>query len=79
MAVGQAPLVAVLDVAALEGVEARFEAALWERSAAHGRRLRDVLTLHRVMCAGGSGLATGRLQDATDALHGIAMGLRELR
>ena len=58
MAVGQAPLVAVLDVAALAGVEARFEAALWERSAAHGRRLRDVLTLHRVMCAGGSGLAT---------------------
>ena len=73
MAVGQAPLVAVLDVAALAGVEARFEAALWERSAAHGRRLRDVLTLHRVMCAGGSGLATvaheGR-QLYADALRG---------
>ena len=34
---------AVLDVAALAGVEARLEAALWERSAAHGRRLRDDL------------------------------------
>ena len=58
MAVGQAPLVAVLDVAALGQVEARIEAAVWDRSAAHGRRLRDVLALHRVFCAAGAGLAT---------------------
>ena len=58
MAVGQAPVVAVLDVAALAQVEDRLEAAVRERSAAHGRRLRDVLALHRVLGAAGAGLAT---------------------
>ncbi len=58
MAVGQGVLRAVLDVGALDAVEARLEQHEVARSAAHAGLLRDVLELHRVHTAGGCGLAT---------------------
>ena len=53
MAVGQGPLGVVLDVAALTRVELRLEVAAVERCAGHGRRLRDVLELDRVLTRAG--------------------------
>ncbi|MBW3639862.1 MAG: hypothetical protein KY451_08450, partial [Actinobacteria bacterium] len=58
MAVGQGVLRAVLDVGALDAVEARLEQHEVARSAAHAGLLRDVLELHRVLVAGGCALAT---------------------
>jgi len=58
MAVGQGVLRAVLDVGALDAVEARLEQHEVTRSAAHAALLCDVLELHRVHTAGGCGLAT---------------------
>ncbi len=58
MAVGQGVLRAVLDVGALDAVEARLEQHEVARSAAHAGLLRDVLELHRLHTAGGCALAT---------------------
>jgi hypothetical protein len=49
---------AVLDVGALDAVEARLEQHEVARSAAHAAVLRDVLELRRLHTAGGCGLAT---------------------
>ena len=48
----------MLDVGALDAVEARLEQHEVLRSAGHAGLLRDVLELHRVHTAGGCGLAT---------------------
>lgn len=45
----------MLDVAALTVLEGRLEVAAQDRSAAHGRRLRDVLALQQVLTGAGVG------------------------
>ena len=58
------------------GPSAELMQPLYDGVACQERLLAAVADL---VAASADPLATGRLQDATDALHGIAMGLRELR
>ena len=58
------------------GPSAELMQPLYDGVACQERLLVAVADL---VAASADPLATGRLQDATDALHGIAMGLRELR
>lgn len=58
------------------GVDARLLAQLEAGVAAQERVVTAVADL---VAASADPLATGRLQDATDAVHGLAQGLREVR
>ena len=57
MVAGQGVLSGTLDVGALTAVEARLEARLVSRGAAHVADLRDALELHRLYDAAGMGLS----------------------
>ena len=66
-------------IAAVEGHRPVDPALLQALEEGVGCQERLVAAVADLVAASADPLATGRLQDATDALHGLAEGLRELR